>query len=155
MYIREEASGISDFGKPRQGLVLVGAQQDKSIMLVVEDKELARSVKLQLDVDGFKADMFTDPVLALKMYLHDPSEYSLVIADMKMVSISTFEFMREIKKGNPDSKILLITPFEIRTNEFAKVLPSSKVNGFVEKPLLSTKLISSVREILDLHNKEL
>ena len=127
---------------------LVKTDQDRSILLVEEDNEIALSVKLQLELDGFKVDMLTDPVIALDKYSKNPLEYILVIADMKMVKMSTFEFMRSIKNADANSKILLITPFEIKLQEFSKVLPASKVNGFVEKPLLSTKLITSVKEVL-------
>ena len=127
---------------------MVQADQDRSILLVEEDSEIALSVKLQLELDGFKVDMLTDPVTALDKYSKNPLEYILVIADMKMVKMSTFEFMRSIKNADANSKILLITPFEIKLQEFSKVLPASKVNGFVEKPLLSTKLITSVKEVL-------
>lgn len=127
---------------------LVKTDQDRSILLVEEDNEIALSVKLQLELDGFKVDMLTDPVIALDKYSKNPLEYILVIADMKMVKMSTFEFMRSIKNVDANSKILLITPFEIKLQEFSKVLPTSKVNGFVEKPLLSTRLITSVKEVL-------
>ncbi|GEM_PF-6287250 len=47
-----------------------------------------------------------------------------------MVQMSTFEFMRAVKKGDAKSKTLLITPFEIRANEFSQMLPTSKVGWF-------------------------
>lgn len=133
---------------------MVKTDQNRSILLVEEDGEIARSVKLQLELDGFKVDMSTDPVIALDKHNKNPLEYILVIADMKMVKMSTFEFMRSIKNANANSKILLITPFEIKLQEFSKMLPASKVNGFVEKPLLSTRLITSVKEILGFPHDE-
>src|SRR5574337_43906 len=99
--------------------------------------------------------MFTDPFLALDEYKKNPLEYSLVISDMKMVSMSTFEFMRAVKTENSNSKILLITPFEIKLNEFSRILPTSKVNGFIEKTFLPTRLITSVHEILDPRDHEI
>ena len=127
---------------------MVKTDKDRSILLVEEDKETALFVKLQLELDGFKVDMLTDPVIALEKYTKNPLEYVLVIVDMKMVKMSTFEFMRSIKNADANSKILLITPFEIKLQEFSKVLPANKVNGFVQKPLLSTRLITSVKEVL-------
>ncbi|MDE1830475.1 MAG: response regulator [Thaumarchaeota archaeon] len=146
--MKYRASELSDLEKSKEGLVLVEVHQGRSILLVEEDNEVAMSVNLQLELDGFKVDMFTDPATALDKYNKDPSGYSLVIVDTKMVRMPTFEFMRAIKIADGNSKILLITPFEIRSNEFSKVLPASKVNGFVERPHLSTRLITSVKDVL-------
>ena len=123
--------------------------QNKSILLVEEDRNLALSVKLQLELNGYSVEMFADPVRALEQYVAAPMSYDLVITDIKMARMSTFEFMRSVKAENKDAKILLITPFEIRNEEFSRILPKSKVNGFVEKPFLHKQLVSSVRKILD------
>ncbi|MGI0087343.1 MAG: response regulator [Nitrosotalea sp.] len=131
---------------------MTGIQQNKSILLVEEDHTTALSIKLQLETNGFKVELFTDPVLALDEYKKSPLSYDLVISDIKTVHMSTFEFMRAIRLENSNSRILLITPFEIKASEFSKVLPENKVNGFVEKPLLLTRLVSSVKEILALPN---
>lgn len=128
---------------------LVEKQYRQSIFLVEEDRDTALAVKLQLDLDGYDVEMFTDPVMALEKYHENPKGYSLVIVDMKMIGMSTFDFLREIKKDNLQSKILLITSFEIKSAEFSKVSPSSKVSGFIERPQLQTRLISSIREILN------
>lgn len=146
--MRQRGTELSGIGKFKKGLALVENQQNGLILLVEEDSRIALSVKLQLELDGFEVEMFADPSAALDAFVKKPSVYRLVIADMKMVKMSAFEFMRSVKNADYDSKILLITPFEIRSNEFSKVLPSSKVNGFIERPLLPTKLISSVREVL-------
>ena len=53
---------IEGFGK---GVVLVEIQ-NKSILLVEEDRNLALSVKLQLDLNGYSVEMFADPVRALE-----------------------------------------------------------------------------------------
>ena len=128
--------------------------QNKSILLVEEDREIALSIKLQLELAGFQVEAFTNPAMALDEYRRNPSGYGLVISDMKMISMSTFEFMRAVRAENSNSKILLITQFEIKPNEFSKVLPTSKVDGFVQRPLLSTRLVPSVIDILESSSSE-
>lgn len=147
MHIRMPGT-ISSWNERSSELVLTGAQQAMSILLVEEDHQTALSIKLQLETNGFKVEMFTDPVLALAQYKKNPLSYDLVISDIKTARMSTFEFMRAIRLENSSSRILLITPFEIKASEFSKVLPENKVNGFVEKPLLLSRLVPSVREIL-------
>lgn len=127
---------------------MVMENQANSILLVEEDREIGLSVKLQLELGGFAVEMDTDPVAALERFCASPSRYILVIMDVKMVRMSAFEFMRAVKGADPASRILMITPFEIRSSEFSTVIPSGKVNGFVQRPLLATRLVESVREVL-------
>ena len=45
------------------------------------------------------------------------------------------QLARKVKQINPNVKVVLMTAFEIRDNEFSKVFPSTSVDGFVEKPI--------------------
>jgi two-component SAPR family response regulator len=42
---------------------------------------------------------------------------------------------KKVKEVNPNVKVVLMTAFEIRDNEFSKVFPSTQVDGFVQKPI--------------------
>jgi len=121
----------------------------KKIMVVEEEHDMALSIKQALETNGFSIEIFTDPILALKKFKRNSHDYSLVIIDMKMILMSAFEFMREIKIENSEIKVLLITTFEIKPLEFSRVLPSVKIEGLIEKPSLLNKIIPSVHEILD------
>ena len=121
----------------------------KKIMVVEEERNMATSVKLALETNGFLVEMFTDPILALKEFNKNAHAYSLIIIDLKMVRMSAFEFMRDTKIKDPNIKVLLITTFEIKQPEFDRVLPSVKIEGLIEKPSLLNKIIPSVNKILD------
>lgn len=110
---------------------------------------MALSIKLQLELNGYNVEMFTDPALALAQYGIAPTSYDLIISDMKMTQMSAFEFMRSLKAINDCARILLITQFQIKNEEFSKILPTSRVNGFVEKLHVHRQLISTVKKILD------
>jgi len=120
----------------------------KKIMVVEEERNMAISIKLALESNGFPVEMFTDPILALKEFKKNAHGYSLIILDLKMIRMSAFEFMRETKVKNPELKVLLITTFEIKPLEFSRVLPSVKIEGLIEKPSLLNKIIPSVNKIL-------
>lgn len=128
----------------------MAVEKNRSILLVEEDRDTAMSIRLQLELNGYKVEMFTDPVLALEQYKMAPMTFDLIISDMKMMRMSAFEFMRAIKVSNPGSRILLITPFEIRQEEFSKVIPASRVDAFVDRSALYRNLIASVRRVLDI-----
>jgi len=53
-----------------------------------------------------------------------------------MPVLSGIKLARKIKEVNPAVKVILMTAFEIRDNEFSKIFPSMQVDGFVQKPLV-------------------
>jgi CheY-like chemotaxis protein len=65
-----------------------------------------------------------------------------------MPKMNGFEFIRRIKQLKPNVKVAFITAFEISNNEFSTVLPSTKVDGFIQKPIAPSKLADEIRGIL-------
>jgi YesN/AraC family two-component response regulator len=67
-----------------------------------------------------------------------------------MPCLSGIQLARKVKEINPAIKIVLMTSFEIRDNEFSKVFPSTHVDGFVQKPIgikeVSNKILSIIGE---------
>ena len=57
---------------------------------------------------------------------------------------------RKVKQINPNVKVVLMTAFEIRDDEFSKRFPSNSVDGFVEKPIgirdLTNKILTIIGE---------
>ena len=60
------------------------------------------------------------------------------------------QLARKVKELNPNVKVILMTAFEIRDEEFSKVFPSISVDGFVQKPIgiknLTDKILSLIGE---------
>ena len=67
---------------------------------------------------------------------------------MRMPGLSGMQLARKVKQINPNVKVVLMTAFEIRDDEFSKVFPSTSVDGFVEKPIgirdLTNKILSII-----------
>ena len=65
-----------------------------------------------------------------------------------MPGLSGMQLARKVKQINPNVKVVLMTAFEIRDDEFSKVFPSTSVDGFVEKPIgirdLTNKILSII-----------
>ena len=57
---------------------------------------------------------------------------------------------RKIKQTDSTIKVLLLSAFEIHENEFSTVLPSIKVDGFIQKPVSSDKLLNIVNKVTSL-----
>jgi two-component system response regulator ChvI len=60
-----------------------------------------------------------------------------------MPAMNGYELVKKIQNIQPEIKILLMSAFEINPNEFSKVLPSVKIDGFISKPA-SLKQITNV-----------
>jgi YesN/AraC family two-component response regulator len=75
-----------------------------------------------------------------------------------MPGLSGIQLARKVKETNPDVKVVLMTAFEIRDNEFSKVFPSTQVDGFIQKPVrireLTDKILSVIGQSKGRSNKE-
>ena len=73
-----------------------------------------------------------------------------MLSDIRMPGLSGIQLARKVKEVNPGVKVVLMTAFEIRDNEFSKVFPSMHVDGFVQKPIgikeLTDKILSIIGE---------
>ena len=98
--------------------------------------------------NGFSVDAFTNPQEALQSFKSDAESYCLVLSDVRMPSLSGIQLAKKVKEVNPNVKVVLMTAFEIRDNEFSKVFPSIQVDGFVQKPIgikeLTDKILSLI-----------
>jgi two-component system cell cycle sensor histidine kinase/response regulator CckA len=120
-------------------------------LLVVDDaSDIAHVLKLGLLKNRFLVSAFTNPEEALQNFQSNSKDYCLMLSDIRMPGLSGIQLARKVKEINPDIKVVLMTSFEIRDNEFSKVFPSMHVDGFVQKPIgisdLTNKILSIIRE---------
>ena len=126
-----------------------GRSKTGSVLVLDDEFDLSMLVKQILRRDNFKnVFAFTDPLLALEHLKINHKDYSLVILDIRMPIMNGFEFVREARKINPKVKILLMTAFEIDDKEFARVLPSPKIDGLIRKPTSAKEILKSVSSII-------
>jgi DNA-binding NtrC family response regulator len=85
--------------------------------------------------NGFSVEAFTNPQEALQSFKSDADSYCLVLSDVRMPALSGIQLSKKVKEVNPNVKVVLMTAFEIKDNEFSKVFPSTQVDGFVQKPI--------------------
>lgn len=103
------------------------------ILVVDDEKDIAVVIKSGLEGNGFEANAYSDSSEALKHFRQNSNAYCAVLSDVRMPGMTGFQLTREIKKINPEVKVILMSSFEIG-NEFANVLPSTKVDDFITKP---------------------
>ena len=112
----------------------------RSILTLDDNRDISSLITLSLQRCGFSVIGFTDPHLALKDFEMNVTKYVLVISDFRMPGMNGIEFAIKIKEIKPDIKILLMTAFEINNEELKNVISSVKVDEFISKPILMSKL---------------
>ena len=114
------------------------------ILIVDDDCEIVLIIKISLEKAGLSVSCFTDPLMALETIRQTPSDYDLVISDIRMPHLNGYEFVRQIKMIRRDVKVTLMSAFELMDapNSFS----NSDIEKFLEKPITLHKLNEIVLE---------
>ena len=121
----------------------------KHILVLDDDFDIVSLIKILLQKSHFNVFAFTDPFLALEHFELNSRDYGLVLSDVRMPGMPGFEFVRKVRKIEPNVKILLMSAFEISDLEFSRALPSdTKIDGFVQKPVLPKELVKLIKNTL-------
>ena len=120
----------------------------KTVRVVDDDFDIANAIKLWLQIYGFRAYEFTDPVQALE-YFHEKMEgINLVLSDIRMPQMNGYELVIKIKTLKPKIKIILMSAFEIREGELSRYLPSIKIDGLISKPISLKNLVEIIKNTI-------
>jgi DNA-binding NtrC family response regulator len=136
-----------------------GGDKPLARLLIVDNEyDIVQVLKLGLQQNGFLVNEFTNPEEALQSFKSNAESYCLLLSDVRMPGLSGIQLARKVKETNPDVKVVLMTAFEIRDNEFSKVFPSTQVDGFIQKPVrireLTDKILSVIGQSKGRSNKE-
>lgn len=123
-------------------------RKPSSVLLIDDDKDILTVLRHSLDIKGVNAFGFTNPALAVEHFKNNAANYDIVVTDIRMPEMSGFEVARAVKEIRPDIKIAFITAFEISKSEFEKVLPSTKVDAFITKPVKSETFVEIIKEVM-------
>jgi DNA-binding NtrC family response regulator len=118
------------------------------LLVVDDDSDIVHVLKMGLLKNGFLVEAFTNPQEALQRFKSDAESYCLVLSDIRMPQLSGIQLSKKVKEVNPNVKVILMTAFEIRDNEFSKVFPSTQVDGFVQKPIGIKELSDKISGII-------
>jgi CheY-like chemotaxis protein len=122
-------------------------QKPKAKILLIDDEpDIVDILARWLSSKNLQVDSFTKSPEALAHWIQHSEEYCLVLSDIRMPGVTGFQIARRIKEVNPKVKIVLFSAFEINTQEFEKVLPSTHVDEFIAKPISMEKLLRIVQK---------
>ena len=119
------------------------------LLVVDDDSDIAHVLKLGFVKNRFLVDSFSDSEKALQKFQSSSKDhYCLMLSDIRMPGLSGIQLARKVKEINPNVKVILMTAFEIKDNEFSKVFPSAQVDGFVQKPVHIENLTNKILETI-------
>lgn len=123
-------------------------QQQKRILIIDDERDIAITLQATLEDSGFKADSYTDPVLACKNF--GEGLYDLVILDIKMPVVDGFQLYQEIKRTDGKVKICFLTATEFYEEEIRKEhgFGDFKQEYFLRKPIEIKNLVSKIKKML-------
>ena len=116
------------------------------IAIIDDEPDLTYLFKEALSqVDGVQVFAFTDPLLALEHFQANHQNYSVIISDYRMPTMTGMELLSKIKDVNPAVTRIMMSAFEIQDELFQEY---NCVDKFLQKPILMTDLINEVRMIV-------
>lgn len=122
-------------------------QKTASILLIDDEADILTLFKRSLEMSGYSTYGFVNPTAAVEHFRQNPKAYQIIITDVRMPGMSGFEVVREIRKMNPDVKIVMTSSFEMSIKEVKTVLPSLRIDSLIEKPIELEKLNEIVRNL--------
>jgi DNA-binding response OmpR family regulator len=113
------------------------------ILLVDDEPDVAFSLKMGLEQNGFRVDMFTDAELALSSF--SAGVYDLALLDLKMPQINGFELYEKMKAVDSKVKVCFITAHNVYYESLKELFPGMDCDCYV-KPIRIDELVGHVRK---------
>jgi two-component system, cell cycle sensor histidine kinase and response regulator CckA len=118
-------------------------------ILVAEDEDIMRDLLVEmLDSGGYQVITAENGREALDIYQDRAREIDLVILDMMMPELDGPTAFRQLKKINPEVKVLLSSGYN--EDEQSQDILNEGVLGFLQKPYGISDLLDKVRTVMDL-----
>ena len=117
-------------------------------MLVDDEYDITRLVKMVLENNGFLVDAYTDPILALSNY--KAGLYDLLLLDIRMPKMNGLELYQKMKQIDTNAKVCFITASELFYEEYRRmeIHPWLDKAYFIQKPFRTEELIEQIKAII-------
>jgi CheY-like chemotaxis protein len=123
-------------------------QKSNRILIVDDEPDVCEVLKKVLETNGFTADSFSDPLLALGNFR--PRSYDLLLLDIKMPEMDGFRLYQEMKKMDSKVKVCFLTASEMYYERYRKDEEFAALDKdlFLRKPIQNEELIKEINRIM-------
>ncbi|MBN2307427.1 MAG: PAS domain S-box protein [Candidatus Hydrogenedentes bacterium] len=130
------------------GPALLRGWQGSGTVLVADDEDMVRDVARRiLERAGFQVLTAIDGRESVEVYRERSDEIALVLLDMTMPGIGGEEALREMRRVNPDVRVILSSGFS--EQEAVTALKEYESIEFLQKPYQASALLEKARRLLD------
>jgi DNA-binding response OmpR family regulator len=124
----------------------------KRVLIVDDEPDVTLVLKQVLDENGFEADSYDEPRLALNNF--KANMYDLLLLDIKMPDINGLDLYQEMRKIDDRVKVCFLTASEMFYEKFRKEEPYSKFDKelFIAKPIENEELLDHLNKVINNSN---
>jgi DNA-binding response OmpR family regulator len=124
----------------------------KRVLIVDDEPDVTLVLKQVLDENGFEADSYDEPRLALNNF--KANMYDLLLLDIKMPDINGLDLYQEMRKIDDRVKVCFLTASEMFYEKFRKEEPYSKFDKelFIAKPIENEELLDLLNKVINNSN---
>ena len=110
----------------------------QKVLLIDDEEGIRESLSIMLQIEGFETVALPDAIKALQLF--DSGDYfDFIISDIKMPHMDGIEFLREVRKRELDSIVIMITAYgNIETPVDAI---KSGADDYIRKPVKTDELL--------------
>ena len=127
----------------------IDSNNKKRILILEDDNDTLYLFGDALRVYGFEVDMFSDPDYALNSFLNTPSNYDLLLMDLRLGEKDGRILYKKFKDFDSAFKICVLTGLEVNIKEFQEICPSFEEKFLIKKPVRISKLVETIMSILE------
>jgi two-component system cell cycle sensor histidine kinase/response regulator CckA len=122
---------------------------NRNKILVVDDYADTLNLTVEyLEKSGFRAEGYTDPLLALEEFRKDPNEFDLIIMDVNLPSIDGLELYSKLKQVRKNVNIYLFTGWNVDVSKFQKTCDSFRGEHLIYKPIRMHSLLNTIHSAI-------
>jgi DNA-binding NtrC family response regulator len=118
------------------------------ILIMEDDRNVARGLKLILDEDGFSVQIQETGAGALEAM--GASGYDILMADIRLPDIDGLQVIRQVHQMRPDTGIIAMTGYA--TSELAVEAMKLGAHDFLAKPFTEEQIRQAVQGVLGQHH---
>jgi CheY-like chemotaxis protein len=119
--------------------------QQGTILLVDDEPAVRASTAAMLNELGHEVVEAEDGLQALELYQGRLKEFTLVLLDLTMPRMSGHETLRELRKLNPDVKVILCSGYH--EQEALREIRRDDLIGFLQKPFRYSDLRTALTQL--------
>ncbi|MGA9153033.1 MAG: response regulator [Candidatus Nitrosopolaris sp.] len=122
--------------------------EKKKVLIVDDEPDINTILKKVFEQNGFNADSYDDPILALENF--KAGSYDILLLDIKMPEMDGFELYQKMKRIDNKVKVCFLTASELYYEWFRKEEEFAAIDKdlFLRKPIENEDLIKKVNTII-------